>query len=329
MRVIVYGIGAVGGVLSAALAHAGAEVIGIARGAQLEAIRAGGLRLRSPKDDVTVRLDCVGDPSGIAFRADDMILLTMKGQHTGPALERLRAVGVADQPIFCFQNGIANERAALRLFANVHGVTVMMPSAILRPGEVAAFAAPRLGMFDIGRYPAGVDASDKALADILEGAGFAAFPNPDVMASKTGKLLMNLGNIAQAALGLGADTAPLRKRLRAEGEAVLAAAGIAVQDVGLDDPRREAFMSFTKIPGIAYQGGSTTQSLARGAGSVETDFLNGEIVLLGRLHGVPVPANAYMCDLAARMARDGTPPGAFTPEAVMAGIDAAALTLTD
>ena len=91
MRVIVYGIGAVGGVLSAALAHAGAEVIGIARGAQLEAIRAGGLRLRSPKDDVTVRLDCVGDPSGIAFRADDMILLTMKGQHTGPALERLRA----------------------------------------------------------------------------------------------------------------------------------------------------------------------------------------------------------------------------------------------
>lgn len=329
MRIIVYGAGAVGGVIAAALARAGTDVVAIARGEQLAAIRAGGLRLRSPGDDVTVRLNCVGDPSEITFRKGDMILLTMKGQHTGPALESLRAAGVSDQPIFCFQNGIANERAALRLFANVHGVTVMMPATIQRPGEVAAFSTPRLGMFDIGRYPGGVDADDKALADVLEAAGFAAFPEADVMASKTGKLLMNLGNIAQAALGLGADTAPLRERLRAEGRAVLKASGIRAVDVGLDDPRRAAFMTFTEIPGIAYQGGSTTQSLARGAGSVETDFLNGEIVLLGRLHGVPVPANAYMCDLAARMARDGTAPGAFTPETVMAGIDTAALTLTD
>jgi 2-dehydropantoate 2-reductase len=56
-------------------------------------------------------------------------------------------------------------------------------------------------------------------------------------------------------------------------------------------------------------GGSSWQSLARGTGSIETDFLNGEIVMLGRLHGVPTPANAAMQRIANRLARDGTLPG--------------------
>ena len=98
---------------------------------------------------------CVGDPAGIDWRADDAILLTMKTQDTAPALERLRAAGVAGQPIFCVQNGVANERMALRRFPNVHGVTVMMPASFLTPGEVAVFSTPRHGIFDIGRVPRG------------------------------------------------------------------------------------------------------------------------------------------------------------------------------
>jgi 2-dehydropantoate 2-reductase len=68
---------------------------------------------------------------------DDAILLTMKTQHTLAALERLRAAGVREQPIFCVQNGIANERFVLRRFPEVHGVTVMMPASFVIPGEVA------------------------------------------------------------------------------------------------------------------------------------------------------------------------------------------------
>ena len=41
----------------------------------------------------------------------------------------------------------------------------------------------------------------------------------------------------------------------------------------------------------ARRGSSTWQSLARGAGGIEVDYLNGEIGLLGRLHGVPTPVN--------------------------------------
>jgi 2-dehydropantoate 2-reductase len=45
-------------------------------------------------------------------------------------------------------------------------------------------------------------------------------------------------------------------------------------------------------------GSSSWQSLARGTGNIEADFLNGEIVLLGRLHGTPTPANAVLQRLA-------------------------------
>jgi len=309
MRIIVYGVGAIGGTVAAALSHSGHEVIGIARGSHLEAIQANGLLLRTPETSLRAQLRCVSDPSEIQFRPDDAILLTMKTQDTLAALERLRAAGISEQPIFCVQNGVTNELLALRRFKEVHGVTVMMPASISAPGEVGAFAAPRHGIFDIGLFPSGSNGHDERLAQCLEAANIAAFVRPDVMKSKYGKLLLNLSNILQAALGLDADYKHLESLLRSEAEAAFTAAGIAWLDVGAADARRDELMRSRPIPGIERSGGSTMQSLERGAGSVETDYLNGEVVLLGRLHGVPTPANAYFTELGARMVREKLKPG--------------------
>jgi 2-dehydropantoate 2-reductase len=137
------------------------------------------------------------------------------------------------------------------------------------------------------------------------------------MASKHGKLLLNLMNVLKAALGSAADTGELGAAVRAEAEAVFRAAGIAWDDVGKDDPRRaDLIRPVDALPGVERVGGSTIQSLLRGAGSVETDYLNGEIALLGRLHGVPTPVNAALTRIAARMAREGTRPGAYTLQAL-------------
>jgi 2-dehydropantoate 2-reductase len=323
MRIIVYGVGAIGGTIAAAAALANREVVGIARGAQLDAIRSEGLLLRTPGRAARATFPCVADPAEIDWRPDDAILLTMKTQDTRPALDRLRAAGVVEQPIFCVQNGVANERLALRRFPEVHGVTVMMPASLLAPGEVGAFSTPRHGIFDIGRYPHGHNRHDDALAEVCEAANIGAFVTPDVMPSKYGKLLLNLNNILEAALGVGADTKPFAARLRTEAEAVYRAAGIRWQDVGAADPRRDALMRQAPIAGVARSGGSTTQSLARGAGSVETDYLNGEIVLLGRLHGVPVPANSYVLALSARLVRENLPPGSIPVTEMEAGLGGA------
>ena len=66
------------------------------------------------------------------------------------------------------------------------------------------------------------------------------------------------------------------------------------------------------IAGFPRSGSSSTQSLARGTGSIETDYLSGEIVLLGRLHCVPTPVNATLQRIANNHARQGIPPGEMT-----------------
>ena len=61
-----------------------------------------------------------------------------------------------------------------------------------------------------------------------------------------------------------------------------------------------------------------------GSGSIEADYLNGEISLLGRLHGVPTPANDVLQRLANEFARDRRPPGSLPLPDLIAAIDAAA-----
>ncbi|MBV7410967.1 ketopantoate reductase family protein [Maritimibacter sp. DP1N21-5] len=317
MRVIVFGTGAIGGAVAAALARSGADVTAIARGTQLDAIRERGLRLRTPEMDEVIQFDVVGSPEEAKIGPDDAILLTMKGQHTQAALEQLRDAGATTQPIFCLQNGVANEGKALRLFPNVHGVTVIMPTTFVTAGEVVVEASPAFGIFYTGRYPGGAGPEDEALASILSAANIACFPRENVMASKYGKLILNLGNILGAALGPGADVGSLRSDLRAEAEAVFRAVGIEWEEVGADHPDRKTYLRPGSVPGFKGVGTSTAQSLVRGTGSLETDWLNGEVSLLGRLHGIATPANDACTRIGARMVREGLKPGDLTLDDLM------------
>ena len=91
------------------------------------------------------------------------------------------------------------------------------------------------------------------------------------------------------------------------------AAGIAWATA---DEMRESRGDFRAVPAgdSARAGGSSWQSLKRGAGTIETDFLNGEIVLLGALHGVATPTHRLVQRVANELARAGKPPGSITPE---------------
>jgi len=317
MRFVFYGLGAIGGGLAAMLARSGRDVIGIARGAQLDAVRAGGLRVRAPEIDTVVKVPCVGAPSEIEFRPDDVIFLAMKTQDTRAALEDLQKCGVADQPIVCTQNGIENERLALRFFPNVYAAVVMMPADFVKPGEVVINSGPKFGVFNIGRYPRGVDKVAEGICKALDDAGFAGFPEADVMPGKYGKLLMNLSNVLDAAAGEAARKSKLADLAKAEAETALKAAGIDCTK----EFRHDDLMRITPVPGVKRTGSSSAQSLVRGVGSIETDYLNGEIVLIGRLHGVPVPANVFLCELGRRLIREGIAPGSLSIEDLQLAYD--------
>ncbi len=318
MRFIIYGVGAIGGTLAVKLALAGEEVVGIARGAQLDAIRSNGLTLRTPDGDLVGRFPVVEKPGEIGFRSDDVIFLSMKTQHTGDALGDLRAAGVRRQTLVCAQNGVANEPMALRYFDNVLGAMVEMPVSFLTPGEVVAFLHPKPGLIEIGRYPKGGSDVASAVCAVLESAGFVARAHEDIMRRKYGKILVNLANGIDIALGAAARDGAYASRAREEARAVFAVAGIAHDDVTAPDPDRAAQMHPGKVEGAKSVGSSAMQSLVRGAGSIEVDYLNGEIARLGRHYGVPTPVNAFFTELAARILAENIRPGSMTEKDVAA-----------
>ena len=315
VRFIVFGAGAIGGVIGGRLHGAGHDVVLIARGPHLEAIRSRGLRIESPAGSEVVAVPGVGHPDELAWRADDVVILATKTQDTAAALDALAVRAPAERVVVCAQNGVENERLALRRFAHVQGVAVMCPTAHLEPGVVQAFSAPIPGLLDLGRWPAGADDTTRQVAAAFASAGFVSEPRADIARWKYRKLLMNLANAVQALLASGGGE--LRRRARAEGEACLRAAGIDFASEEEDRARRGELLQLGEIAGRPRAGGSTWQSLARASGSVETDYLNGEIVLLGRLHGVATPVNALLQRLMAEAAREKRPPGSLSQEELL------------
>lgn len=307
MRYVIIGVGAVGGTIGARLALAGSDVAFVARGAHGAAIASRGLRFLTPTSDDIVRVPTVQRVDQLAFRADDIVMLATKSQDTDGALSALEAVAPLALPIVCAQNGVENERRALRIFPNVHGMCVFTQGEFLEDGVVSSYGRNYSAFLDVGRYPRGRDDVDETIARDAARAGMACDVLEDVMQVKYAKLLTNLGNVVEAASGSSAWNSTLTKIARSEARACFAAAGIVAGDGGA------MHVDLTMDPGPIGDrrrgGGSTWQSLARGAASLETDALNGEIVLLGRLHAIPTPANEFLYALGRRLLHERTPAG--------------------
>jgi 2-dehydropantoate 2-reductase len=316
MRIVVFGAGAVGGVVAGRLFEQGNEVVAVARGAHFDAMRENGLRVVDPDRKITLPVAVVDDPAQIGWRADDVVLMTMKTQDSSAALAALAAAAGPDLPVVCVQNGVENERLALRHFAHVYAICVMLPAEHLEPGVVAASSSPITGLLDIGRYPAGTDDTAHAVADVLSGATFESIVRADVMRWKYRKLLMNLANAVEALCAPGDDANELARLARREGSAVLTAAGIDVATIEEDRERRGDRLT----PRLARGGGSTWQSLRRGTGSLETDYLNGEIALLARRHGVESPVNVLLQSAANDAARRKSAPGTLRAADLLKGV---------
>jgi 2-dehydropantoate 2-reductase len=112
------------------------------------------------------------------------------------------------------------------------------------------------------------------------------------------------------------------RRAREEAALVLQAAGIDFVDRDEDRERRGDLMQIGEIEGRSRGGGSSWQSLQRGTGNIEADYLNGEIVMLGRLHGMPTPVNEVLQRRANEAAASGAVPGTVDPAELTAEIDA-------
>jgi len=322
VRYVIFGAGAIGGGIGGLMAEAQRDVTLIARGPHLEALRSHGLRLRSLVADrtVTVRAEAGVREAGIG--PGDVVLLTTKSQDTPAALAALARFAHPDINVVCAQNGVDNERQAQRAFARVYGLSVVMPATHVVPGEVCLDAEGYPGVLDLGRYPSGTDATAEAIAEDLRASGFASAAHPAIMSRKYRKLLLNLGNVLDAAVVPSPRIAEIHATASEEALEVFAAAGIEVGSTEEDAKRRQGMRIQRVRPG-EQAGSSTWQSLARGAPSLETDYLNGEVVLVARLHGRRAPVNEVLWRLGHRVVSEGIAPRSLDAEAVAAEVAAA------
>ncbi len=295
---VLYGAGAVGGVIGARLHLSGHDVTLVARGEHLARIRANGLVLDTAEGRHTVRAPATDTAATVDWRDDTVVVLAVKSHQTEAALVDLQRHAPETVPVVCAQNGVANEPATLRRFAHTYAMTVMLPSQHLEPGLVVQGCHPVPGVLDVGRFPSGTDDVTERVAADLRSAGFESVPRGDIMAWKHRKLVTNAVGDVSAVLPDEADV--LKPQVRAEAEAVLAAAGLEVVSHEADLERRgDLLQGRADVKGPNSLG----QSLERRTAGNEVDFRAGEVVLLGRLHGVPTPANERVQRVAHALAR--------------------------
>lgn len=335
-RYVIFGAGAIGCALGGLLARAGERVISVARPARAEALKRG-ILIKQDEGDVTVRSEAVTSARELEPGPGDIIVITTKSQATAAAVEELASIYDRSARVVCLQNGVSNEPAAAERFDRVYAGLVFFSAVQMEPEVISM---PRGRDVAIGLYPQGVDDLSREMADSISRAGFDAMASAYVMAMKWGKLIANLNNATHTITGYWVEYGladPAHRELvlavRDEGLRVLEAAGIAAEPPeGEPSPIRIHELTAklrsmratperaASMPEHQRTYASMWQDLMLGRKSHEADFLNGEVVRLGRELGIPTPYNSTLLEIIDRMFAEGLRPGLYTPAELRAMI---------
>jgi 2-dehydropantoate 2-reductase len=305
VRIAILGAGATGGFLGARLARAGTDVVLIARGPHLQAMRESGLRLVEPGGESVVRVQATDDLEVV--RGADFVFVTLKA-HSVPAIaERLAANLGSATAVVSAQNGIpwwyfqrhGGELEGTHLETvdpggmigrtidprRVIACIVYPATSVVGPGIVRHVEGERFSLGELdGSHPERI----VALSGVLTGAGLKAPVQPRIRQELWVKLMGNavfnpLSAITRASLGAMAESPVLAPVVRAAMEEVDAVAGRLGIEIPVSIDQR--------IRGAARVGEHKTsmlQDLEAGR-PLEIDAITGSVVeLAGRL-GVPVP----------------------------------------
>jgi len=321
MRISIVGAGAVGAVLGARLAAAGHEVVLIARGAQLEALRRHGLTLVDHLGGITTRQQLPASDEPADFGAQDLVLIALKAHAIAPMLPRLRPLLHEETVVVPAINGLPwwyfhreggpHEGRALRsldpaatMFADldcrhVVGCVVHFAAEVRAPGEVHHTGGRRLILGEPDRT---LSPRLERVCAALDAAGFEAQRSADIRLDVWVKLLGNLSFNPVAAL-----TGYLMNEICADEEVldVIRAVmheGMAVcEHYGYPMP-----MTPDQRIGLARQLGaakiSMLQDLERGR-PLELAAVVGSVIELAELAGLPVPVTRMLHSLAQARAR--------------------------
>ena len=297
MRIAVMGTGGVGGYFGARLAQAGHEVAFVARGRQLQALRASGLRVESPLGDVHLRkVEVTDEPAEIG--AVDLVLFTVKLWDTLEAAGAIKPLLGAETAVVSFQNGVVKDdilRDALGAEHVIGGVTYIA-ATIAEPGLIRHSGTLQKLVF--GEYDGSLSPRVRQFRDACADSGIDAEISDRIEQTIWEKFVFLVGlsgttSLARTPIG------PIRSHPRsraflhdvmAEVVQVALAQGVPLPADYADE--RLAFAD--QVP--ASMTSSMYHDLERG-NRLEVDWLSGDVVERGERLSVATPCNRAISDI--------------------------------
>jgi 2-dehydropantoate 2-reductase len=327
MEILVYGAGAVGGVLGGTLALHQHTVRLVGRSAFVDAVNADGLRIKTTTAEYVAHPAATTSISPGDAGRPACVLLTVKAHDVAAAVDTLAAVFPPDTPVVCFQNGVVSEDVAAARFTRVYGGVMRATCSTVQPAHVAMRTPGRV---IVGLHPQGADPLARALAEALVEAGFDAAKSRDITADKWLKLAVNTQSVFHAVIESRDHDVNEFHELKAavldETRRVFKAGKIRARSCDGRDPTIEEMIAELRRP-RARRGGrgvkvhnSLWQDLYLKRDAIESEYVHGPVIALGKEHGVATPYNTVALEIATRCQREGTGPEALRLAQVLAEV---------
>lgn len=289
MRIAVMGAGALGGYFGGRLAAAGHEVVLIARGAHLAAIRERGLKIQSPRGDLHLtKIAATDDPSTV--RPVDVVMFMVKNYDVESGARAIAPMLGSTTMVITCQNGVTAYDRLGAIIGSQHVVpgVARIPADISEPGIInhsAMWDTLSFGELD-GRVTPRVETFRDA---ILQAGATAVIPD-NILHDLWAKFISQ-AMLASITTLTRLDIGPLRSN--PESRALFLA--------GMEEADRVGRAVVPNLPeGIVERVWQTVGTLPDtmhasmlddlNAGKrLEVDYLSGDVVRLGRHYGVPTP----------------------------------------
>jgi 2-dehydropantoate 2-reductase len=312
MKIAVIGAGAIGSVIGGLSCKTGEDVTLIGRKSHVDAINRNGLILEGRSGKTTIQVNAT---ENLDFKPD-LALLTVKAQDVVSSVREVQLF-LSGIQVVTMQNGIQSDDQVAGLLGkeNIISSVVVFNGQFLEPGEVSYSISFSKTALLIGE-PFGDKGNRLQTLSALLNKAMGTDISEDIRAAHWTKLLWNLQTAIPGVTGLSYQESyqypqirELIIKLTKEGLQVVETAGIKTVDV--PGFQLEPLKTIARVPlstsssmlenkarSLGKQPilGSTLQSIRRGK-STEVDYLNGEMVNLGKKIGIPTPANSLMVEL--------------------------------
>lgn len=294
MRIAFLGIGALGGYFGGRLAKAGNDVVFIARGATLEALREKGLRVEMPTGNIVLpHVNATGDPASVG--PVDAVFVTTKAEQVPDVAPTIRSMIGPETVVVPFQNGVeAYDQLAAALGPEhvlgglCHVIAMVVEPGVIRQGGLNA-------LITIGEWNNARTARLERLVECLTAAGLETRVPDNIQVALWEKFEFiasfgGVGAVTRAPAGVirsVPETRSLLERAMSEIVGLAKAGGVPVPDESVANT-----MKFVdSLPSDATA--SMQRDLIAGRPS-ELEAQSGAVVRLGRARNFPTPAHEFI-----------------------------------